>query len=330
MNEGSVKQHTKRKRPYSEAKISYHNKDIASKIMAEQFKGKSFAVYGIDVPEIVKVLPTNLPEIEANELRLDNLFKFKDGSYGIVDYESKYQEANKNKYTGYVSRVLKKLYNELGYYPQLKLIIIYTANVRPQDTIPVLDAGCIRLELTEAFLIGFDPQEIYDEIARNLKDSKRLSDEELMKLIIYPLTYLKDEDKREAIVRAMELTDQIEDDDSARFVYKCLLVFTDKIIRKKDAKEIRRRLGMLTKVEQIIAKEIDDAVENAVENERLKADKRVTDERRKADRRVDGILTEAAINMFKAGDDIEKISKCLSLPYERLKELRAKVFNGDK
>ena len=42
--------------------------------MADEFKGKTFAVYGIDVPEIVDVRPTNLPAVEANELRLDNLF----------------------------------------------------------------------------------------------------------------------------------------------------------------------------------------------------------------------------------------------------------------
>jgi hypothetical protein len=35
--------------------------------------GKSFSVYGLDIPKIIQVLPTNLPEIEANELRIDNL-----------------------------------------------------------------------------------------------------------------------------------------------------------------------------------------------------------------------------------------------------------------
>ena len=43
--------------------ITYHNKDVLSKVMAENFKDKSLKVYGIDVPKIKEVLPTNLPEI---------------------------------------------------------------------------------------------------------------------------------------------------------------------------------------------------------------------------------------------------------------------------
>ena len=82
------------RRKEQDSKIAYQNKDIVSKLMAEEFKGKTFAVYGIDVPEIVEAKPTNLPAIEADELRLDNLFLLADGSYAIVDYESKYREKN--------------------------------------------------------------------------------------------------------------------------------------------------------------------------------------------------------------------------------------------
>ena len=39
----------------------------------------------MDIPEIVEILPTNLPAVEANEMRLDNLFRLKDGTIVIVD-----------------------------------------------------------------------------------------------------------------------------------------------------------------------------------------------------------------------------------------------------
>lgn len=54
-----------------DSEIAYQNKDIVSKILAEKFRGKSLRVYGLDLPEIKEILPTNLPAIEANELRLD-------------------------------------------------------------------------------------------------------------------------------------------------------------------------------------------------------------------------------------------------------------------
>ncbi len=78
-----------------ETKISYQNKDITSKILSEQFKGKSFSVYGIDLPSIADIRPTNLPAVEADELRLDNLFLLEDGTYALVDYESEYRSSNK-------------------------------------------------------------------------------------------------------------------------------------------------------------------------------------------------------------------------------------------
>ena len=78
----------------SDTEIAYQNKDITSKVMAEEFEGESFAVYGVDLPKIVRVEPTNLPAIEANELRMDNLFYLEDDSYLIVDYESEYDYSN--------------------------------------------------------------------------------------------------------------------------------------------------------------------------------------------------------------------------------------------
>ena len=63
--------------------IAYQNKDIASKVFGESLKNKSLDVYGVHVPKIVNVLPTNLPAVIANELRIDQLFLLKDGSVAI-------------------------------------------------------------------------------------------------------------------------------------------------------------------------------------------------------------------------------------------------------
>ncbi len=49
---------------------------------------KSLAVYGVNLPKIKAVMPTNLPAIEANELRIDNLFRLEDDSLALIDYES--------------------------------------------------------------------------------------------------------------------------------------------------------------------------------------------------------------------------------------------------
>ncbi|MCI9169151.1 MAG: hypothetical protein HFH01_13475 [Dorea sp.] len=57
----------------TDQKITYHNKDVLSKILAENFKDKSLKVYGLDIPRMKQILPTNLPEIQVNKMRLGNL-----------------------------------------------------------------------------------------------------------------------------------------------------------------------------------------------------------------------------------------------------------------
>ena len=78
-------------------KIAYQNKDITSKVLAERFQGKTFRVYGLDLPQIIKAGPTNIPAVTASELRIDNLFELADCSVAIVDYESIYKKENKIK-----------------------------------------------------------------------------------------------------------------------------------------------------------------------------------------------------------------------------------------
>lgn len=67
--------------------IVYQNKDIASKLAAETLIGKSLAPFGLPNLTVTGLLPTNLPAIESNELRLDNLFLLDDGSVAIIEFE---------------------------------------------------------------------------------------------------------------------------------------------------------------------------------------------------------------------------------------------------
>ena len=85
--------------------IVYQNKDILFKILGQTYKEKSFAAYGIDLPRIHALLPTDLPKISTNEKSVDNLFLLEDGAYAIVDYESVYKMISNIKYLNYIARV---------------------------------------------------------------------------------------------------------------------------------------------------------------------------------------------------------------------------------
>ena len=111
-------------RNQGKGEIAYQNKDITSKVLAESFKGKTFRVYGLDIPEIKAVLPTNIPAVRANELRLDNLFALADGTVALVDYESEYKKEDKVKYLNYLIGIANRYQKEKKDCPTLRMIVI--------------------------------------------------------------------------------------------------------------------------------------------------------------------------------------------------------------
>ena len=147
--------------------ITYHNKDVLSKILAENFKDKSLKVYGIDVPKIKQILPTNLPEIQVNEMRLDNLFLLEDDSVAIIDYESEVKWENQLKYLNYIVRILER-YKKDEMPKKIRMIVIYTADV---ETAPEeFSAGCLTLKMERTFLRKIDSEGEREELTRRLKE----------------------------------------------------------------------------------------------------------------------------------------------------------------
>ena len=237
------------KKGKSKSDITYHNKDVLSKVMAENFKDKSLKVYGIDVPKIKQVLPTNLPEIQVNEMRIDNLFLLEDGSIAIIDYESSLKWENYLKYLNYIVRILERYKQEAKH---IRMIVIYTADIEQAED--EFHAGCLTLRLEQAYLRKVDSKSIRDVLEKKLEDGVPLSDDELMKLIILPLTYKGKEKKKQAVKEAVELAKKIVDKEEKTFVLSGILVFADKIIDSETAKYIKEVVRM-TQVAELLLEE---------------------------------------------------------------------------
>lgn len=242
--------------------IAYQNKDIASKIFGEGMKEKSLSVYGVPVPKIIQVLPTNLPAIEANELRMDNLFLLEDGSYALVDYESKYQQADKIKYINYIARTLKRLYAEGIHHPKLRMIVLYTSDVKKAAT--KLDIGCLRFRIEAGYLADLDTKKITKKIKRKIRNRELLEDKELMQLIILPLAVQHSGHQKKLLKKSIHLAKALENQQQQVFALSGILTFSDKIIDAEYAEQIRRWIQM-TKVAQIFEREKEEAVKKAIE-----------------------------------------------------------------
>lgn len=307
---------TKRQQPSSRKKksrdgteIAYQNKDIISKLFGESLKGKSLSVYGIKNSRIKDVRPTNLPLIEANELRLDNLFLMEDGAYAIVDYESEYSEENKSKYLDYIARVSRRLYLDLGSYQRIRMIVIYTADIEPGSTEPVMDLGAFSMHIEEAFLTGVDSEKIKRLLSDKINSKAPFTDEDMMKLIIYPLTVKGRANQQRAVSEAVDIAERLREEIDQRTALSGIFVFSDKIITDDDAERITRRLDM-TKIGRLLQEREDKAVNKAVAEAKKEAKKEKKD---------------IAVNFLKTGVSEDKVASCTGLSLKEVQALAAKV-----
>lgn len=224
--------------------IAYQNKDITSKLMAETLKGKSLAAFGLPELKIVDILPTNLPVIESNELRLDNLFLLSDGSLAIIDYESSFSRENFVKYLNYIARVIRRfaVRRELKDLKQLKMVVIYTADVERAEE--RYDLGGLILIVESAYLIHLDGSQIYDRLKHKIDAGEKLAEEELMELMILPLTVKGKKRKQETIEKAVTLGKRLPDREGQLKVIAGILTFTDKVIDRAYAKKLEEEMQM--------------------------------------------------------------------------------------
>ena len=222
--------------------------------MAETLKGKSLAAFGLPELKIVDILPTNLPVIESNELRLDNLFLLSDGSLAIIDYESSFSRENFVKYLNYIARVIRRfaIRRELKDLKQLKMVVIYTADVERAEE--RYDLGGLILVVESAYLIHLDGSQIYDRLKNKIDVGEKLTEEELMELMILPLTVKGKKRKQETIEKAVNLGKRLPDREGQLKVIAGILTFADKIIDRVYAKKLEEEMQM-TLVGQMLMEE---------------------------------------------------------------------------
>lgn len=243
--------------------IAYQNKDITAKAMADTLKGRSLAAFGLPHLKVVDILPTNLPAVESNELRLDNLFVLDDGSVAIIDYESDYKKENFIKYVNYIARVMKRYAGkkQLDLLVRIKMIVIYTADVDKAET--VYDLEGIRLLIEPAFLVKFDTHAIFKRLDDKIYRKEMLSEEEVMELMILPLTVKGHMEKNTIITAAVKLAKQLEPPKQALQALAGILTFSDKIIDKTYKKRIMEEMRM-TQIAQMFMEEGEKNAEEKI------------------------------------------------------------------
>ena len=248
--------------------IAYQNKDIALKYFGDALKNKDLTVYGLPHIRIKDTRPTNLPAIEVNELRMDNLFILEDSSFALIDYESTFGIHDIVKYVNYIARILKRFVRQEGgrnsergrkRLPVIHLIIIFSADISDIDP-NILDVGCMQLKIEPVYLLRMETEKVYSKIQYKVENKETLNDDEMLEMIVLPLTVKGKEEKRALVEETVRLAQEIQDEEQRMQASAGILTFADKILDKEYAKRIKEVIGM-NKVEKLF---YDEGVETGI------------------------------------------------------------------
>lgn len=290
--------------------IAYQNKDIVSKILGDGMKEKSFSVYGIPMSKVKEVLPVNLPAIEANEMATDNLFKLEDSSYAVIDYESTFSEKSKIKYVNHIARIVKKYGSNI----RLRMIVLCTSGIRHINA--VLDVGCLRLTVEPGYLSSINAEIILKAVRERIENKEKLSDPEVMQLIILPLTEEKKEKQKVVLEEAVNLAKNIQDEEQQLFVLSGIITFSDKIIEPEFARQVEEWIRM-TKVGRLFEEEKQQAV--AAVMDLLEQERAITEQERA--KKNQESLKVVSLKLLLKGSSPQEVSKATGLSLEEVKEL---------
>jgi len=280
--------------------ITHNNKDVMFKVLSQYYGNKSFSVYGLDVPRVKRLLSSDYPAVTATEVFGDTVFELVDESLFILEYESSPKTTDFFRYNKYVTHALERAYTDDGKIRNIIIGIVYTGDI--QRAPDVLDVGALRIQVQQVFLSHFDTNTLYTELRGKIESGESLTDDEIMKFIILPLTQPNKSEKQKLIEATIDLAKQIQDESHQLFVMAGILTATDKFIDRAYSEMVKGWIKM-TKVARLFEEEKIEAVNEAINKTRK-------DE-----------LTRVALEMLADGEDVLKIMKITKFTRDEINQL---------
>ena len=144
-----------------------------------------------------------------------------------------------------------------------------------------------------------DSRAVFNAIRQKIHSGSVLTDDDLMALVILPLTVPDSEGKQKMLEKVVDLAEQIPDEGQRIFTLSGVIVASDKFINRDYMDQIRRRINM-TQLGQLYEKE-------KIEYGNQKAREKVI---------------EMAKSLMDEGDDLIKIMKVTGLTEAELLRLQ--------
>ena len=182
--------------------------------------------------------------------------------------------------------------------PKVRLLIFYTTNKKPKISLKDDKNFIEMIDTLEVFLTDFDSDEIKKDVFGKINAGKKLKPEDLMKLIIFPMTYESKKKKVKAITETLEIISKINDVDDFSFSLLGVTVFANQIIIPNDLEKAKEMLDMMTQMDKLYKKQYDKEYKEKFIKEKQKFEQNYT--------------RKVVINMVEKGFETDTISEIMT------------------
>ena len=284
--------------------ITRSNKDVLFKVLSQSYENKSLAVYGLDLPRIKRLLPGSYPAVIAKETHADNPFLLEDDTLLILEYESTATADDFLKYAGYVTNALKQLRKEGVGATRVVIAVIYTGDIERAPS--ELDLGALRVRVEQVFLSGFDTDGMLAGLKAKIEAGVPLGDDDVMRLIILPLTQPDKGRKQGLIEEAVNLAKGVRDERQQMFALAGIATATVKFMDAEYLKKLKGWIKM-NALARLFEEEKIEAVNQAVSQAVSQNDRNVR--------------MEIARNLLTNGHDIDQVMQATRLTRAEMDEI---------
>lgn len=212
------------------------------------FGNQTLEFYGLKTAPIMRAEPTDLPQIQIDERRMDFVFYLADDTYLHIEFQTDFTQEDLERF---------KLYDALLYEQKKKPVhtaVIYGAGI--SDTPTTLDHGSLKYFTHAVYMGRYNGDEIYKELSEKVNQGITLEIIDKLNLIFLPL--MKNSvDKSQRAIDAVEIAQRVPDKNEQLFLIGCLVGISDKFIDKMYIQKFMEVLRM-TQVLQALYKEFKE------------------------------------------------------------------------
>lgn len=144
------------------------------------------------------------------------------------------------------------------------MIVLYTSDVEEKIVETQLNIGCLQLQLQAGYLSQIETEGTFEKIEQSIVTIGALSEEDMMRLIILPLTVKGGAGKQEMLRKVVTLAKELKDDEQQISAIAGIVTFADKIISMEYSNQLKEWIRM-TKVGRLFEEEKMEAVKKTKE-----------------------------------------------------------------